>query len=317
MLTRVTSVPYKNSYSFGAPYIGESILSNLEKVILDYRPTRIFVSHPADVNSDHKALYLFLQIALRELRNRIVAPRVYPYLVHSFNWPKPRNYHPELELKPPEVFTDSQIEWLKLDLTPRELEVKHQAILANKSQTEVSAFYLLSFCRKNELFGDYPEVQLKKQVSLKERGPEFFGASRMFTGFRQESGAFVEDSAAQNHGEASYALVDGRLVIRVAKDQELSRRFSLIVYIFGFNDIRLFASMPKIRIKTRHERFIVYDGKKKISPKNISLRMSKDDLVLSIPLEVLGNPDFMLASVAAHGGKPLLSDTGFRRIVIK
>jgi hypothetical protein len=75
--------------------------------------------------------------------------------------------------------------------------------------------------------------------------------------------------------------------------------------------------MPKIYIKTRHERFVVYDGKKRINPKNIRLNMSPEDLILSIPLEALGNPDFMLTSVAAYGGKPSLSDTGFRRIVVE
>ncbi|MFA5063636.1 MAG: PIG-L family deacetylase [Candidatus Omnitrophota bacterium] len=317
MLTRVTSVPYKNDYSFGAPYIGESILNNLEKIILDYKPTKIFVSHPADVNSDHKALYLFLRIALHGLRHRILKPEVYPYLVHSVNWPNPRHYHPELPLNPPEDFNDSQIEWSKLDLSPDELKLKHEAVLSYKSQTEVSAFYLLSFARKNELFGDYPEIKLKRQISLKERNPAFFGFSKMFTGFREETGAFDVSSLDKNHGEVSYAAVDDRLVIRVAKDKELNRRFSLVIYIFGFNDMRSFASMPKIYIKTRHERFVVYDGKKKINPKNIRLNMSPEDLILSIPLEVLGNPDFMLASVAAYGGKPSLSDTGFRRIVIK
>lgn len=317
MLTRVTSVPYKNDYSFGSPYIGESVLNNFKKIILDYKPTKIFVSHPADLNSDHKALYLFLQIALRSLRNRIIQPKVYPYLVHSLNWPRPRHYHPELNLEPPEAFKDSQVEWSKLDLTIPELELKRKAVLAYKSQTEVSAFYLLAFARKNELFGDYPEIQLQKQVSLKERAPDFFGYSKMFTGFREEKGAFGGDNLAENHGEVSYAVVDNRFVIRVAKDRELSSRFSLSIYIFGFNDLRSFASMPKIRIRTRHERFVVYDGKKKADLKGARLNMNSDDLVLSMPLEALGSPDFILASVSAYGGNPSLSDTGFRRILIK
>ena len=67
-LTRISSVPYKNAPSYGAVYCGESILSDLKKQILDYQPDKIFVSHPADVNVDHKSLYLFLQVALSDLR---------------------------------------------------------------------------------------------------------------------------------------------------------------------------------------------------------------------------------------------------------
>ena len=66
-LTRISSVPYKENPSYGAEYCGESILSDLSRQILDYRPHKIFVSHPADVNVDHKSLYLFLQVALSDL----------------------------------------------------------------------------------------------------------------------------------------------------------------------------------------------------------------------------------------------------------
>jgi len=76
LLTRISSVPYKTDLSFGAPYVGESILADLKKVIFDYKPTKIFVSHPADVNGDHRALYLFLQVALRDLGKQIPKTKV-------------------------------------------------------------------------------------------------------------------------------------------------------------------------------------------------------------------------------------------------
>ena len=70
MLSRVSRVPYPDAMSPGAPYVGQSVLHDLEQVILDYRPTKIFVSHPADVNRDHRALYLFTQVAYGILRER-------------------------------------------------------------------------------------------------------------------------------------------------------------------------------------------------------------------------------------------------------
>ena len=70
-LTRISSVPYKDNPSYGDAYCGESILNDLSKQILDYKPNKIFVSHPADVNVDHKSLYLFLQVALSDLEGRI------------------------------------------------------------------------------------------------------------------------------------------------------------------------------------------------------------------------------------------------------
>jgi len=316
LLTRVSSVPYEKDLSFGAPYAGESILSDLEKIMLSYKPTKVFVSHPADVNADHKALYLFLQIALRDLKKQIPQPKVYPYLIHCLGWPKPRHYHPELNLDPPDNFVDSQIKWLKLDLTPQELELKRQALLCYKSQTETSAFYLLSFSRKNELFGDYPDVELTRQVSLKERANAFFGFSRMFTNSGEE-GTLTSGSLIEDQGEVSYAIADNCLFIRVGKDKESIRKFSLILYIFGFSDKSPFAYMPKICIITRHDAFRVYNGKKIISPDGIRLDLSSDDLVLRVPLNMLGDPDFILTSAKAYGNKLPLNATGFRKIVIK
>ena len=82
LLTRISKVPYPDGFSPGALYVGENILVDLKRVILDYRPDKIFVSHPADVNVDHKTFYLFLQIALADLKGKIKEPKIYPYLVH-------------------------------------------------------------------------------------------------------------------------------------------------------------------------------------------------------------------------------------------
>ncbi|MFH0791117.1 MAG: PIG-L family deacetylase [Candidatus Omnitrophota bacterium] len=159
ILTRISSVPYIEDFSYGAPYTGESILADLERVLKLYRPNKIFVSHPADVNADHKALYLFLEVALSDLSKLLPRPKIYPYLIHCSGWPLPRHYHPELPLLPPGKFLNSQIQWFKYELNQEQLNKKYQAVLCHASQVKSSAFYLFSFVRKNELFGDYHEVQ--------------------------------------------------------------------------------------------------------------------------------------------------------------
>ncbi|MFN4227975.1 MAG: PIG-L family deacetylase, partial [Candidatus Ratteibacteria bacterium] len=65
-LTRTSYVPYKENYSFGKPYIGESILTDIEKILEDIKPTKIFVSSPYDTNVDHRALYNFIRAAILE-----------------------------------------------------------------------------------------------------------------------------------------------------------------------------------------------------------------------------------------------------------
>ena len=233
-LTRISNVPYKDNPSYGAPYYGESILKDLVNQILDYKPDKIFVSHPADVNVDHKSLYLFLQVALSDLEGLFPAPKVYPYLVHFVGWPKPRHYHPELELYPPDEFINSKIDWQRLDLSFDELDKKYQSILFYKSQTQTSAFYLFSFARENELFGDYPVLGLNPQSTLKDKIISYFGAQEMFKEAEYPAG-LGEIGVMEEKGSVSYALEDNYFIVRVDKPKKLSGRFEALFYIFGYS----------------------------------------------------------------------------------
>lgn len=316
LLTRISSVPYKSNFSYGAPYLAESILADLKKVLLDYRPDKIFVSHPADTNVDHKAFYLFLQVALWDLNKEIPSPKVYPYLIHCVGWPLPRHFHPELTLEPPSKFSDSKISWLKLYLTGVQLEKKYQSILCYRSQTRSSAFYLLSFARKNELFGDYPAITLNKQVSLKEQGESFFGFSDIFAGSDIGTLSGLE-AVISERGQVSYAVVDNCVLIRIEKGKNINRRFTAMFYLFGCNRQIPFAEMPKIKIITKYNRFKVFDAGKMIDAEGVFLKLNKNELILKVPLRLLGEPEFILTSLRAFGGYLPIDATAFRKIEIK
>ncbi|MDD3087717.1 MAG: PIG-L family deacetylase [Candidatus Omnitrophica bacterium] len=320
LLTRISHVPYADSPSFKAPYLGENILKDLKKVILAYRPDKIFVSHSADVNVDHKSLYLFLQIALAQLKEEIAYPKIYPYLVHHSGWPLPRHYHPDLKLTPPKSFSDSDIKWLSFDLTAQQLDNKKKAILCYRSQTQSSAFYLLAFARKNELFGDYSAINLNHQAKLNEKPISFFGSSRMFPDINLE-GNYAENIYLASKGRVSYAVLEDDLIIMIEKPEDIVYRFSTIVYLFGYNYSVPFANMPKMRIITKHKNFRVLDGKRLINASGIYLNLVPKALTLKIPLKELGSPDFILASVRSYigrdeGGDSPIYATGFRRINI-
>lgn len=316
LLTRISSVPYKENLSFAAPYKGESILKDLEKVLLGYKPNKIFVSHPADTNVDHKALYLFLQVALRDLDKELSRPKIYPYLIHCVGWPLPRRYHPELRLTPPQQFLDAQINWSKFELTQGQVNKKYQAVLCYKSQTESSASYLLSFARSNELFADYADIRLEKQASLKEKAVSFFGFSNMYDDSDIDTLVGL-DKLIGIKGQASYAVVDNSILIRIEKAEELNRKFSLMLYLFGYSERTPFAGMPKIRIITRHNKFKVFDGRKKIQVEGVSVELNPRELIFKIPLEILGSPEFILTSMKAYRGILPVDAIAFRKIEIK
>ena len=316
-LTRISSVPYEDTPSYGSSYCGENILGDLSKQILDYKPDKIFVSHPADVNVDHKSLYLFLQVALSDLEGKIPPPRVYPYLVHCAGWPKPRHYHPEMELYPPDKFSGSEIDWRRLDLGFEELDKKYRATLFYKSQTESSAFYLSAFSRENELFGDYPVVELFPQESAEGRPVSFFGASRMFEEEVSPEQGDSRDDRGKTYGKVSYAEEDGYFVVKIDKPRKTGRRFGVLLYIFGYSRDTVFSAMPKIRIITAANKCRVFDAQKRVVNSGVILESAKGHLSLKIPLSLLGDPDYVLTSLRAFHGTLPVDAVGFRKVKIR
>jgi LmbE family N-acetylglucosaminyl deacetylase len=315
-LTRISSVPYPENPSYGAKYYGENILSDLTKQIRDYQPDKIFVSHPADVNGDHKTLYLFLQVALSDLEGKITPPKVYPYLVHCVGWPKPRHYHPELELNPPDKFVDTQLYWLRSDLSPEELVKKYRSIFFYKSQTNSSAFYLLAFARKNELFSDYPELKLEPQLPASGKGLFYSDASKMFKELEYPAD-IKQVEEIEEEGSVSYAEEDGYFVVRLDKPKKLSGRFGVMLYIFGYSRSVPFPQMPKIRVITMGNSFTVFSSKNRVMDSGVKVDFGKHSLIIRIPLKLLGQPDYLLTSSKAYHGNLPIDVTVFRKIKIK
>ncbi len=189
--TRSSKVPYPECLSPGAPYVGESALKDIKKVITDFKPTKIFVSNPADKNRDHRALYLFLKVALWDLEGKIKRPEIYPYLVHLVGWPMPRGYHPELKLAPPDSM--SGIPWISLPLAEKEIDKKRAAVACYKSEIEYDPPYLFTYVRANELYGDYPPIKSKESsniyitLNLKRKADKDAGMTVFLLGYSKKT----------------------------------------------------------------------------------------------------------------------------------
>lgn len=227
-----------------------------------------------------------MQIALSDLEGKIPKPKVYPYLVHCIGWPKPRHYHPELELYPPDKFRTSRINWIRSDLSFRELDKKYQAILFYKSQTRSSAFYLFSFARENELFGEYPQIDLSIE------------------------------SLAEDKGQVSFTQADNYFFVRLDKPKKLSRNFGALAYLFGYSSKTAFAQMPKIRIITAGNKWKVFNGRNRIVNPGVLLELGENSLTLKIPRKLLGDPDYILTSLKAYHGNLSIDAVGFRKIKV-
>jgi LmbE family N-acetylglucosaminyl deacetylase len=153
-MTRVRAVPYSTAYRPGAAYKGEDVLHDLQSIITGFRPTKLFMPHPADLQADHQALTLFTRTALENLGNEF-SPDVYFYLIHCTAWPVHRGLHKDQALDPPPSLQDAG-HWLTLALTDDQADQKYTALKKHRTQWAYSGRFMSSYVRRNELFMESP-----------------------------------------------------------------------------------------------------------------------------------------------------------------
>ena len=300
MFPRVTKVSYPEAQSFNAPYVGESILKDIQRILQDFKPNKIFVSHPDDTNVDHQALYLFLRICLWDLEGQIKQPEVYPYIIHVPSWPEPRGFHPELGLNPPDSLHNSEIRWQRLELPNEEIQKKYDAIKYYKSQIEYDPAYLFTFARKNELFGDYPILTLKPQQEKEE--------------IQWENLEFAD--TPDRISDLAYARHGDNLFVRIRLNRYIAKMFDITVFLLGYSKEVEFSNMPKIHLYADTEGLRVRDKRQALFIKDIKLEDKKKELIFRIPLSVLGRPRYILACAKTHAHDLSLDETSWRILAL-
>ncbi|MGE5280418.1 MAG: PIG-L deacetylase family protein [Deltaproteobacteria bacterium] len=310
MLTDVRAVPYDNALRPHAPYKGEEILKDLEAVITDFRPTKIFLSHPADHNADHQALYLFTRVALWDLGGG-AAPVLYPYLIHFRNWPVSRGYLPDRDEDAP-AGLENAVFWRRFGLSPEETVSNRRAIEKHRSQIRSSRKYLLSFIRADEIFGDFPQVSLREfrsPLNLSRHSPAYLGALPEEL-IEEEKVLFVGIE------EEFLTLEDGALVFTLKLSRPVSGKVRLSLAAFGYRSDRPFGRMPKIRVVLRKNSHKVYDQGRTLASSRITVDRTPRRIDIRIPLEVLGDPQRILTSARTYMGLVPLDWVEWRVLVV-
>ncbi len=273
LLTRLNKVPYQENFSYGKSFIPENAITDLETILESYCPTKIFVSHPADTNGDHRALTLFLDIALWDMEGKIPLPKVYHYLIHHVDWPMPRKYHPELSLAVPDDLLDIG-QWFSFDMKPHMVAKKYNALRSYRSQTESSGFYLFSFAKTNELFQRLP--------------------------------SFTTNGAGPNKADtcAEYQIKDAFLNVIVSHPVENHDISKMTFYVFGWRKDVPFSAMPKIFLDIHSNTINVWDGRMRLSnSEGVTVESTGQTITVKISLELLHNPDKALISTRIFSKK--------------
>jgi LmbE family N-acetylglucosaminyl deacetylase len=310
MLTSVRAVPYANAFRPGAPYKGEDVLQDLKTIILDFKPTKIFVSHPADFNADHKALYLFTRVALWDLKDKIRAA-LNPYLIHYKNWPLPKGRHFESQRYPPALYR-KKIAWKINVLSQEEIAINYLAIQKHRSQYKSTAGYLVSFIRSPELFGDFSDIVVDpetKNILLPiTREKDLRSSSEKFSNDENNSMVGIEERSAY--------IENNDLILTIGLSRPLGKAAGLSLYAFGYRQDKPFQDMPKIRIRFGMIEHKIFDQTHQLTHSRVFVKRKARELIVSIPLTLLGNPDKILTSANTYLGAVPLDSTPWRILEI-
>ncbi|WP_018465345.1 PIG-L deacetylase family protein [Calidithermus timidus] len=150
--TGVDRVPYPGTLSPGAPYTGENLERDLERLFDAIQPTVVLAPSPLDAHPDHRATG---DLALRLLGKRKELGKARFWIVHGgLEWPLPKGLHKNLPLEPPP--RGRGLPWQRVDLSPKQVEVKLEAARAHHSQMLILGRFMEAFVRQNELISPLP-----------------------------------------------------------------------------------------------------------------------------------------------------------------
>lgn len=300
MLTRASAVPYANAFRPGAPYRGEEVIRDLVTVLREFKPTKVFVSHPADYNIDHRALYCFCKVALWNIENEL-RPEVFPYLVHFPHWPVPRDETPDRALDPPAFFRE-ELSWRAFGLTPGWVAGKRAAIRLHQSQFQYAGRYLSSFVRTNELFGDFPPIVFGGPSSNRagmrpvSQGPRYGGDEEdQLTEAEQNRFVGVEWRHIQIETNTVNVFID--------LSRPLAETVSASVQVFGYRHDVPFERMPKIRVEIGTMGHGVRDRGATLPPETVVVKHRLKEIEAVVPLAVLGEPERLLVCARTYLGE--------------
>ncbi|HUJ10072.1 MAG TPA: PIG-L family deacetylase [Verrucomicrobiae bacterium] len=325
--TLADAVPYPHTFGFGHPYKPENIVADLLAVFQQFRPTKIFVTHPLDTNPDHRAAANFVRLAVLQLASQ-PPPEIYYYVIHFGRWPRPYHYHPELELEPPRALLDDG-NWMFDPLTSEQIQKKYEAILQHRTQLTTREYFLVSFARTNEIFAtiDVPSVPIipatavldwRKAIRTKalriapvdaQNNPKSEIESE-----REEPGAPTEEAqpSSLELEESAFLRQGDDLIAQVTLRNRLGKRANVHLYLYAFKQGEHFDSFPKLQVNiTPLGHVHVFNNGRLITSSPLNVVSIQNRLIIRVPLKLLGRttPDFLFAATRAGLGEA--SDTAW------
>jgi len=160
------TTPYRSAYTrldagqyggTGHAYTGRQLLSDIESILGNVKPTRVFAPHAREAHADHRSTAALVAMALEAGRRTEggIGPEVYSYPTRRLPFPPTgtgRNGH----LSPPADLVGTGHHWFTFSLNSAQQRIKKSALRCHRSQREAFGSALGACLAANELF-DRPD----------------------------------------------------------------------------------------------------------------------------------------------------------------
>jgi LmbE family N-acetylglucosaminyl deacetylase len=323
--SRATRNPYPNSPSYRKPYCGTNVLADVEKQIVADHPTDIYVTHPSDDHPDHCASAAFVEAAVQQLEDRgtswVNGVRVHFFLIHRGDWPVPQGLYPTLSIGPPAAFVGLDTHWNSLKLTGKQTSTKQIALNSYVSQEEMMSRFLVSFVRKNEIFGELPKAA--------EHARLIQGANNNLVAYSETDSTQqpvakdpIGDSVLRDFQPAGditaiYVAKDNKnLYIHVAIHARLSRTVSYHLSIRPFDGL-MNTTSTVIAYGFSPRRLNENDPK--VYPGGATATWKGADVYYVVPLRALhvSNPSLIFVQASTTFARVVVDHTGYRPVYLQ
>ena len=318
--TLTNAVPYPEAFGYGQAYRPENVVANFVELFRQIRPTKVFVTHPADTNPDHRAAANFVRLAALEIAAELPPPQLYYYVIHFGSWPRPYHYHPELEVAPPQQLLDDG-NWLSLDLTSEQVQKKYEAILKNRTQLTTRQYFLVAFARTNEVFATIdvlpvPTVPADALINWNRavRSRAIGLNSAEISDKSPAERILFDELAAMDLEETAYVRQGDDLIAQVTLHNRLGKRANVHLLLYGYKRGTDFAALPKMHINiTPLGSVHVFDDRKRVKTEGVTVTGIENHLIVRVPLRLLGDsvPDLLFTATRANLGEVAADDTAW------
>lgn len=302
-----------NSFAFqnNSSYCGESLESNFETMIKEYKPTIIIYPALDDDNTDHWGTGSFVVYAVNNMDYRA---KMYSYLVHNEEtlWPFPRSYYPQSNLLPPSYLTN-QKSWLIFPLSHSLEQYKFNAVNCYQSQMKKDPVFLKSYIRTNELFAVDPIINVTRQNTSTD-----YTKSNGFptTVFHDPVGDILnkpddhmysvfESKNYYDINDVGFEIDSSNLWISVKTTGGISKNGIYMFHLRGFGD----DGVSRIDFMVQNGSVIyVMPSSNSVTPK-LAVRSNANGIVVGIP--AMNDDHTFMIDVDAGNSTQILDRTGY------